>query len=209
MGFQIAGILMLLLFYGCYFAKMANQRRRGIKTNQMGRGKTGLPQYIELSLKAVSCLVPVVEVVSIALDTKFLDTPARAAGLLIGGVGTLVFMISVITMRDSWRAGVSRGESTGLVTGGIYQISRNPAFLGFDLVYIGIGMTFFNWILWIVSCLAMLLFHLQIVNVEEVFLLEAFGDEYSSYQKRVCRYLGRKKIPADCAERSSPCENDL
>ena len=51
MGFQIAGILILLLFYGCYFAKMAAQRRRGIRTDQMGRGKTGLARYIEWSLK--------------------------------------------------------------------------------------------------------------------------------------------------------------
>lgn len=192
MEFQIAGSLILLLFYGCYFAKMARQRRRGIQTDQMGRGKTGTPRYIELSLKAVSCLVPAAEAVSIALDTSLLGTTARAAGLLLGGAGTLVFMISVMTMRDSWRAGVPKEDKTKLVTGGIYQISRNPAFLGFDLVYIGIGMMFFNWILWIVSCLGMILFHLQIVNVEEDFLLEAYGDEYLSYKKRVCRYFGRR-----------------
>ena len=34
-------------------------------------------------------------------------------------------MISVVTMRDSWRAGVSEKEKTKLVTNGIYQISRN------------------------------------------------------------------------------------
>lgn len=193
MGFQIAGILILLLFYGCYFAKMAAQRRRGIRTDQMGRGKTGLARYIEWSLKIVSCVVPAVEAASIALDTSLLDTTARAAGLLLGGAGTLVFMISVMTMGDSWRAGVPKEERTGLVTGGIYQISRNPAFLGFDLVYIGIGTMFFNWVLCAVSCLGMRLFHLQIVNVEEAFLLEAFGDEYLRYKKRVCRYLGRSR----------------
>lgn len=41
-------------------------------------------------------------------------------------------------MRDSWRAGISETDKTELVTEGIYQISRNPAFLGFDLLYIGI-----------------------------------------------------------------------
>ena len=52
---------------------------------------------------------------------------------------------------------------------------------------------FFNWVLWAVSCLGMILFNLQIVNVEEAFLLEAFGDEYLRYKKRVCRYLGRSR----------------
>ena len=55
-----------------------------------------------------------------------------------------VFVTSVVTMRDSWRAGVSKTDKTELVTDGIYQISRNPAFLGFDLVYIGILLMFFN-----------------------------------------------------------------
>ena len=41
-------------------------------------------------------------------------------------------------MRDSWRAGISETYKTELVTEGIYQISRNPVFLGFELLYIGI-----------------------------------------------------------------------
>ena len=41
-------------------------------------------------------------------------------------------------MRDFWRAGISETDKTELVTEGIYQISRNPAFLGFDVLYFGI-----------------------------------------------------------------------
>ena len=33
----------------------------------------------------------------------------------------------------------------------------------------------------------------QIVNVEEDFLIEAFGNEYLQYKSKVCRYLGRKR----------------
>lgn len=65
-------------------------------------------------------------------------------------------------------------------------------FLGFDLVYIGILLMFFNWILFAVSIFAMIMFHLQIVNVEEDFLVVAFGNEYLDYKKKVNRYLGRK-----------------
>ena len=64
--------------------------------------------------------------------------------------------------------------------------------MGFDLVYIGIGMMFFNWILFAVSAFAALMFHLQIVNVEEEFLLSAFGNEYLSYRNKVHRYFGRR-----------------
>ena len=51
---------------------------------------------------------------------------------------------------------------------------------------------FFNPWLLIASVFAMLIFHLQIVNVEEDFLLETFGQEYLAYKKKVNRYIGRK-----------------
>lgn len=37
MSFQIIGIAILLIFYGCYFIKMLNQRYKGIKTDQLGK----------------------------------------------------------------------------------------------------------------------------------------------------------------------------
>ena len=95
-------------------------------------------------------------------------------------------------MRDSWRAGVSETDKTELVTDGIYQISRNPAFLGFDLVYLGILLMFFNGILCAASIFPMVMFHIQIVNVEEPFLAKAFGKPYEEYKRTVNRYLGRK-----------------
>lgn len=191
--YQMIGIAVLAVFYGCYFIKMLTQHHRGIKTDQIGQGKVGFVKFVEVAMKIASHLVLIVEVVSIMLNTGFFPVSVRIAGAGMGIIGVAVFVVSVLTMRDSWRAGVSKTDETELITGGIYQISRNPAFLGFDLVYVGIVLMFFNWLLLLVSAAAMMMFHLQIVNVEEDFLLETFGDEYIRYEKKVCRYLGRKK----------------
>ena len=91
------------------------------------------------------------------------------------------------------KAGVSKTDKTELVTNGIYQISRNPAFLGFDLLYIGTLLMFFNWILCFLTVFAVIMYHLQIVNVEEDFLFATFGNEYLQYKKKVCRYISRKR----------------
>ncbi|MDE6419570.1 MAG: isoprenylcysteine carboxylmethyltransferase family protein [Lachnospiraceae bacterium] len=192
MGFQITAIVILLAFYGCYFTKMILQRKKGIQTNQMGKGKTGLVKRIEITMKIASLLVPAAEFVSIVLGTSPLPLWTRTAGAVVGICGVVVFVLAVVTMRDSWRAGVSETERTELVTGGIYQISRNPAFLGFDLVYIGIVLMFFNWVLLALSVFAGLMFHLQIVNVEEDFLVRTFGETYLDYRKKGNRYLVRK-----------------
>lgn len=193
MWFQVAGIAIMLAFYGCYFIKMISQHKKGIKTDQIGKGKVGFVKFVEITMKVFTYLVPAVEIVSIILNTSFFAVPVRIVGVLVAVVGVAVFIISVLTMRDSWRAGVSKTDKTELVTKGIYKISRNPAFLGFDLMYLGILLMFFNLVLFEVSLFAMLMFHLQIVNVEEEFLLEAFCDEYLRYKKKVCRYIGRKK----------------
>ena len=193
MEFQVAGIGILLLFYGCYIVKMMAQRKQGIRTDQMGRGKSGSAKRIELAVKAAAYGAFFAEAVSVALDAVRFAPPVRIAGAIAGGAGAAVFAVSVLTMKDSWRAGVSRTEETTLVTEGVYQISRNPAFLGFDLVYLGIGVMFFNWVLFAASILAAVTLHLQIVHVEEPFLEEAFGEAYAEYQKEVCRYLGRRR----------------
>ncbi len=193
MVFVIIAIVEMAAFYACYFSKMFNQKRKGIQTDQMGKGKEGFVKFIEVTLKMVTCLVPIVELISIFLLKSLSPVCVKWIGAIIGAIGVVIFIISVVTMKDSWRAGVSEKEKTELVKEGIYQISRNPAFLGFDLMYIGILCMFLNWLLLVVSVFAMIMFHLQIVNVEEDFLIVVFGEEYIAYRNKVCRYFGRKR----------------
>ncbi len=192
MFFKIIALVLTASFYICYFAKMISQKRQGIDTDQLGKGKAGFVKYIEVTLKISTYLILAVEVVSIIFYAGGVNDVLRIIGLIVLALGVIAFTVSVLQMKDNWRAGVQREEKTELVTTGIYSISRNPAFLGFYLMYIGILLAFFNWLLCVVTCLVMVLFHLQIVNVEEKFLVEAFGDEYIKYRKKVCRYLGRK-----------------
>ncbi len=192
MLFQIAACAILVVFYGCYFIKLLAQRRQGIQTNLLGKEKEGFVKFVEITLQAVTFTVPLVEIVSIALDWNYAPFYLRIAGVVISAAGVVVFIIAVLQMKDSWRAGVPKEGETKLVTEGIYRFSRNPAFLGFDLIYIGILFMFLNLPLYVVSMLAVIMLHLQIVNVEEDFLIEAFGDEYLAYQKKVCRYFGRR-----------------
>lgn len=192
MVFKIITLALMATFYICYFAKMISQKRQGIDTDQLGKGKVGFAKFIEVTLKTATYLLPVIEVMSIIFYASSVNNVCRIIGIIILAFGVVAFTVSVLQMKDNWRAGVQREEKTELVTTGIYSISRNPAFLGFDLMYIGIMVTFFNWYLCIATCIVIILFHLQIVNVEEEFLIEAFGDEYLNYRKRVCRYLGRK-----------------
>lgn len=58
MRFQILAGIVLLVFYGCYFGKMLMQRRQGIQTDQMGKGKSGGTKKIELTMKDSDLIGP-------------------------------------------------------------------------------------------------------------------------------------------------------
>ena len=189
---KIVTLGLMAAFYICYFSKMISQNKQGIRTDQLGKGKEGFLKYIEVTLKITTYLLPILQIISILVYSEGAHGLLQITGVIVESFGVVVFVISVAEMKDNWRAGVQREDKTNLVTSGIYSISRNPAFLGFDLMYIGILLTFFNWFLCFATAFAICLFHLQIVNVEEDFLLETFGQKYLEYKRKVCRYLGNK-----------------
>ncbi len=193
MEFKLISIASMIAFYGCYFLKMFHQKKQGIQTDQIGKDKIGFVKFVEITMKIAAILVFIAGLVSIFLETGNSLTAIRIIGAITSVGGTVIFIVALWTMRDSWRAGVSKTDKTELITNGIYHISRNPAFLGFDLLYIGTLLMFFNWILCFLTVFAVTMYHLQIVNVEEDFLLATFGNEYLKYKKKVCRYIGRRR----------------
>lgn len=112
----------------------------------------------------------------------------RYIGVFISIAGIIVFIFAMSTMKDSWRAGIDNEQKTRLITSGIYQYSRNPAFVGFDLFYIGFTFMFSNVFVIIISFVAVIMFHLQILE-EEKFLTAVFGETYLEYKKGVRRYF--------------------
>lgn len=187
----LLALLVLAAFYGVYFAKMLAQKRRGIRTNQIGRRKEAGIHTVETLMSIATLGVVAAQLLSIALDWNCMPAGARFTGFCIGMLGDAIFLISVLYMKDSWRAGIPDQDKTALVTAGIYKYSRNPAFLGFDLMYCGVLLMYCNPITAIFSAFAALMLHLQILQ-EEKYLLSAFGAEYQQYCKRVFRYLGRR-----------------
>lgn len=91
---------------------------------------------------------------------------ARFTGFCIGMLGDMIFLVSVLCMKDSWRAGIPDKDRTKLVTTGIYRYSRNPAFLGFDFMYVGLLLMYFNLSMLVVSAFAIIMLHLQILQEE-------------------------------------------
>jgi len=191
MNYPIAAILIMVIFYTFYLAKFFIQKRQSIKTNQMGVGnKPRRVLLIERIMSIATVLTIVFEVSSILLVKNDLPEALRIGGIIIGVVAVLCFAAATITMKNSWRVGIPE-EKTVLVTKGIYRWSRNPAFVGFDLLYLSICLMFFNVPLVVISIWAAVMLHLQILQEEE-HMEKMFGEEYVEYKKHTKRYWGRK-----------------
>lgn len=190
--YPVLALVVLALFYAVYFGKMLAQRRQGIVTDQIGRRREKTLHRVELLMKTATYAIVPAQLLSIALNWSALPDNARLTGFGVGLVGDGVFLAAVLCMRDSWRAGIPDRDKTALVTGGIYAFSRNPAFLGFDLMYAGVLLMYLNPLTAALTAFAVVMLHLQILQ-EERYMAGAFGEEYLRYKGRVMRYLGRRR----------------
>ena len=186
--YRMMALLVLAVFYGIYLSKQWRQKRRGIRTMQIGRRKDTHAVETLMGIATVG-IIPA-QLLSIVMGWSHLGANARFTGFCIGLSGDLIFLISVLSMKDSWRAGIPKGDRTKLVKDGIYAYSRNPAFLGFDLQYIGVLLMYCNLLTGLFTVFAIVMLHLQILQ-EEKYLTSVVGAEYREYRHQVYRYLGR------------------
>lgn len=110
---------------------------------------------------------------------------AAVGGLVIAGAAIAGFRQVGTTTNP-----MDPGKASHLVTEGVFRISRNPMYLGLELVLIGWAIWLGSASPWLVPPLfAFVITAVQIIP-EERALRQRFGDQYSAYQQRVARWIG-------------------
>jgi protein-S-isoprenylcysteine O-methyltransferase Ste14 len=110
------------------------------------------------------------------------------AVLMLGGIALLV--MAQLHLGVSWRIGIDEGAAPGLVTEGLYRLTRNP-------IYLGLLVTIAGYALLLPTMLSGALLlgtwtgARRQVAVEEAYLLRTYGETYRSYAGRV----GRRNWP--------------
>jgi protein-S-isoprenylcysteine O-methyltransferase Ste14 len=101
--------------------------------------------------------------------------------------GLLFSIISLFSLGRSTRFGLPT-EKTVLKTRGLYKISRNPIYFGFNLITLSSIIYFINPIILVPGIYSIVVYHLIIIG-EEKFLEKAFREAYLEYKKKVRRYI--------------------
>jgi len=184
---KIAHLLVIGLLYSAFILKFILLEQKGIKVNIFFKKK--YKNKTQLATVIFSWLSIMVSAISIIFDFAIVDVLAlKIIGIVVSSIATVIFIKAVFDMKSSWRVGVNPNEKTKLVTNGIYSISRNPAYLAFDLLFLGVMIGYPN----IANIVVFVCYFVSLDNqakIEEQFLENSFGEEYLNYKKTTRRYI--------------------
>ncbi len=137
-------------------------------------------------------LISLVSGAVIQLATPFPFLPGTLAvplGAPLVVVAIALFAYSVTTFRAAGTPVPARKPTTMIVRTGPYRFSRNPIYLAFSLLQLGIAI----WVnsVWLLATLAgaVALIHYVVIRREEQYLERRFGAQYLDYKASVCRWL--------------------
>lgn len=161
-------------------------------------------------MERTSAPPPQPESAGVRLDPQLLYAVPLAGGLLLDWwhplrsawpqfrtpVGIAVIALGVGLAAAAVRRFRSAGTSlqpwepsTTLMTDGPFRFSRNPVYVAYTLVYLGVG----SWMnsLWPLLLLPLVLWlmHRLVISREESYLEARFGEAYRDYSHRVRRWL--------------------
>ena len=133
---------------------------------------------------------PIAELLDLTEPPEMLDMAwLRGAGLTLAVLGMAVAVLSQYQMGDSWRIGVDLGETTPLITVGLFGVVRNPIFSGMLLATAGLLMMVPNWFSAVAFPSLFVGLEMQVRWVEEPYLARVHGARYLSYARMVGRFL--------------------
>ena len=115
--------------------------------------------------------------------------PARPVGGVLVVASLLLAGFSVQRFRAAGTPVPARKPTTAIVRTGPYRFSRNPIYLAFSLLQLGLAIWVGSW--WLVATLAaaIAIIHYVVVPREELYLEARFGAEYGDYKAAVRRWL--------------------
>ena len=112
---------------------------------------------------------------------------ASGAGLIVAAI--LLFGSAVMRFRAAGTPVPARKPTTAIVTTGPYRLTRNPIYLAFSLLQLGIALWVGSWWLLATLALACALMDRVVVPREERYLEARFGEQYRHYKGSVRRWL--------------------
>lgn len=112
--------------------------------------------------------------------------PTAVAGIVLVAAGITLFVLGLQRFQSFGQ--VTGTEVGGLVTSGVYSVSRNPQYIGWILLLVGVAVTARSPVALGLALAVVIAMNIWIPQ-EERHLEREFGDEYLRYRRDVPRFL--------------------
>jgi protein-S-isoprenylcysteine O-methyltransferase Ste14 len=112
----------------------------------------------------------------------------QPAGAALMAAGILLLAAAQLNMGASWRIGIDEATRPGIVSAGLYRLSRHP-------IYLGLLMTLAGYTVMMPTPLSLILFAgaywglRSQTRIEEAYMLRTYGEAYRRYAQRVGRFV--------------------
>ncbi len=191
-------LLYFVLFFGIVFwgisyivSKKINKNPMVLPKDDSAYGLVGL--YFKLTMIGlflyVCTLLLVENYAKYFLPIVFLEQQwLQITGIILMIASFIWVIIAQLQMKDSWRIGIDADMKTTLITQGLFQVSRNPIFLGMIVSVLGLFLVTPNAFTLLFLIVAYILIQIQI-RLEEDFLKAAHGEVYLQYAQQTKRLL--------------------
>jgi protein-S-isoprenylcysteine O-methyltransferase Ste14 len=113
----------------------------------------------------------------------------QTVGFLLVILGFLLGVAALIAFRRASTTLRPRGRVAHLVTSGIYGFTRNPVYLGFLFIMVGISLDSGSYWGIILAPIWVLLFNQLVIHPEEEYLASRFSEQFTLYKGKVRRWL--------------------
>ncbi|HLE50504.1 MAG TPA: isoprenylcysteine carboxylmethyltransferase family protein [Anaerolineales bacterium] len=120
---------------------------------------------------------------------NIIPVPWMAIGLIPLVSGVAINLIANKAFHKAKTAVKPYQDSASLITDGVFRYSRNPMYLGFLLILIGIALLFGSLSPWFIVPIFAFLMDRIFIQVEERMLGDRFGSAWLVYKKKVRRWI--------------------
>lgn len=110
-------------------------------------------------------------------------------GLGFAGLGFILGLLALTEFRRARAASGLKKPTVGFVSTGIYRYTRNPIYLGFVFMLIGLALSFGTYWGIILAWPLVVLMNNLVIKPEEVHLEKRYKDQYIDYKAKVRRWL--------------------
>ena len=190
----VALVLFAVWFVVVFVVRSVVQKRQtgdsGIRPGAFADDASGFERiaYLLLVVAFIGAIAAPVAAMA-GLDLLTDNDAVPIGGLVVAVVGIGATYVAQLGMGSDWRIGIDRTEVTGLVTGGLFSLVRNPIFTAMIFTAVGFAAMVPNIVAVVAAICLLVAIELQVRYVEEPHLQRLHGRVYDEYAARVGRFV--------------------